>query len=124
MTLAVLAQFDPNHLVETGDVFAEDVVFHYYNPQLPDLHGDYVGRDGIQAFFEKLAQLTGHAFEVNLVSATAVGDELVVIHRKQGMIVEDRRIAIDVVVVWRFVDGLISEVWDIPSLHAVQVLDE
>ena len=118
--IAVLKRFNPANVAETVDVFAEDVVWHYYNPRLPDLHGDYVGRAGIQTFFEKLRLLAGSAFKTNTVSVTAVGDELVVVHRKQVMNLEDHHIESDVVVVWRIVDGRIAEVWDIPSVHAVQ----
>lgn len=116
--IAVLKRFDPGNVAGTVDVFAEDAVFHYFNPLLPDLHGDYVGRAGIQTFFEKLATLTGAAFKVNLISVTPVGDELVVLHRKQVITMGDRQIESDVVVVWRIVDGRIAEVWDIPSIHA------
>jgi ketosteroid isomerase-like protein len=116
--IALLKRFDPANVAATADVFAEDVVFHYFNPLLPDLHGDYVGRAGIQTFFEKLATLAGAAFKVNLISVTPVGDELVVVHRRQNMIMGDRRIESDVVVVWRFVEGQIAEVWDIPSVHS------
>ncbi|MGB5276694.1 MAG: nuclear transport factor 2 family protein [Gammaproteobacteria bacterium] len=116
--IAVLKRFDPANVAETVDVLAEDVIWHYYNPRLPDLHGDYVGRAGIQTFFEKLRLLAGSAFKINTVSVTAVGDELVVVHRKQVMNLEDHHIESDVVVVWRIVDGRIAEVWDIPSIHA------
>lgn len=116
--ISVLRRFDPADVAGTADVFAEDVVFHYFNPLLPDLHGDYVGRAGVQTFFEKLRTLTGGAFEINPVFATAAGDELVVVHRKQVITMGDRQIESDVVVVWRIVDGRIAEVWDIPSIHA------
>ena len=99
--IALLKRFDPNNVAETAEVFSEDAVFHFFNPELPEIHGDYVGREGVKTFFEKLAQLTGEDFEINLVSATAVGDELVVIHRKQKMAIEGRRMESDVVVVWR-----------------------
>ena len=118
--IALLQRFDPANLAGTADIFAEDVVFRYFNPHLPDLHGNYVGRAGIRNFFEKLGQLIGGQFKVNPVSVTAVGDELVVVHRKQEIVIEGRHIASDVVVVWRFVEGKIAEVWDIPSIHAVQ----
>ena len=116
--LAVLAQFDPANVAETVAVFAEDVVWHYYNPRIPELHGDYVGHDGIQTFFEKLRQLAGSDFRVNVVSVTAVGDELVVVHRQQVMKLKGHQIESDVVVVWRILDGRIAEVWDIPSIHS------
>ena len=99
--ITLLKRFDPADVAGTADVLAEDVVFHYFNPLLPDLHGDYVGRAGIQTFFEKLATLAGAAFQVNLISVTPVGDELVVVHRTQKMTIGGRRIESDVVVVWR-----------------------
>ena len=34
---------------------------------------------------------------------------------------EGRQIETDVVVVWRIVDGRISEAWDIPSIHAAHI---
>ena len=116
--IAVLKRFNPANLAETIDVFAEDVIWHYYNSRLPDLHGDYVGRAGIQTFFEKLRLMAGSGFKINTVSVNAIGDELVVVHRKQVMNLEDKHIESDVVVVWRIVDGQIAEVWDIPSIHA------
>ena len=119
--IALLKRFDPANVAETIDVFAEDVVFHYINPLLPDLQGDYVGRAGVQTFFEKLQLLTGNAFKVNLVSITAAGDELLVVHRQQEIIMGDRQIKTDVVVVWRVVDDRIAEVWDIPSIHAAHI---
>ena len=118
--IAVIKRFNPVNVAENVDVFAEDVIWHYYNPRLPDLHGDYVGRAGIQTFFDKLRLLTGSSFKVNTVSVTAVGDELVVVHRKQAMNLGDDHIESDVIVVWRIVNGRIAEIWDIPSIHAVQ----
>ena len=119
--ISVLRKFDPADVAGTAEIFTEDVIFHFFNPLMPDLHGDYVGRAGIQEFFGKLQQLTGSVHEVNPVSVTAVGDELVVLHRVQVMVFEGRPIESDVVVVWRIVDGRIAEVWDIPSIHAARV---
>lgn len=81
--IAVLKRFDPANVAETVDVFAEEVIWHYYNPRLPDLHENYVGRAGIQTFFEKLRLLAGSAFKVSIVSVTAVGDELLVVYRNR-----------------------------------------
>lgn len=122
--LEVLKRFDPTNVSLSIDAFAEDAVFHFYNPHLPDLDGDHVGRKGIQSFFEKLETMTGGAFKPNVVSVQTCGDELVVVHRKQQIQLEGRHLESDVVVVWRIVDGQIKEVWDIPSVHTVNVLDE
>ena len=113
----VLQKFDPTNIAGSADVLAEGVVWHFFNPLLLDMQGDYVGLTGIQTFFEKIGELTDGTFEVNPISATAIGDELVVAHTKNAMLLKNQQIAIDVVVVWRIVDGRITEVWDIPSVH-------
>lgn len=115
--VSLLKRFDPGNFAGTADLFAEDVVFHYFNPHLPDVQGDYVGPTGIQAFFEKVGALTEGTFQVEPVSVTDYGDELVVTHTKNRMTLEGRPIEIDVVVVWRIVGGRIAEVWDIPSVY-------
>ena len=115
--ITLLKRIDLSDIAGSTDVFAEDVVFHYFNPVLPDIQGDYVGLAELQGFFGKLASLTHGTFKVNPVSTTLAGDELVVVHSKNTMILEDQQIETDVVVVWRFVDGRIAEVWDIPSVH-------
>ncbi len=114
--ITLLKRFDPNNIAASADILADDVVWHFSNPLLPDIQGDYVGRAGVQDFFEKIASLTGDAFEIHPVSVTTVGDDLVVVHRKQRMVLEGRQIETEVVVVWRIVDGRIVEVWDIPSV--------
>lgn len=119
--VALLSKFDPENLAGAAEIFAEDVVFHFFNPVLPDIQGDYVGLTGVQEFFEKMAKKTAGTFRVNPVSATAAGDELVVVHSKNTLTLEGRQIETDVVVVWRFVDGRITEVWDIPSVHTGHV---
>lgn len=121
--ISVLKRFDPRNIAGSADVFAEDVVFHYFNPKLPEMQGDYVGLEGLQTFFEKIGGRTDGTFKVNPISATAVGDELVVAHTKNTMIFEDQQIEIDVVAVWRIVDGRITEVWDIPSVFTGKVKD-
>ena len=118
--IEVLKRFDPRDPV----VLSEDVVFHFFNPLLPELHGDHVGREGVIAFFAKLQMITGSSFEPHVVSIQAIGDELVVVHRKQAISLDDRKIESDVVVVWRIVDGQIKEVWDIPSIHNLRDVAE
>ena len=119
--VALLSRFDPANVAGATDVFADDVVWHYFNPLLPDIQGDYVGLTALQEFFGKMAEKTAGTFRVNPISATAAGDELVVVHSKNTMVLEGRQIETDVVVVWRIVDGRITEVWDIPSVHTAHV---
>ncbi|MEO1670185.1 MAG: nuclear transport factor 2 family protein [Cyanobacteria bacterium J06631_2] len=103
---------------EAANLFADEFVWHFFNDKLPDIRGDYHGLEGLQTFFEKLEVLTGGTFRVEPVSATPIGDELVVTHVKDKMVLQNKTMAIDAVVVWRIVNGLIIEAWDIPSIYS------
>lgn len=107
----------PHDLVGVEDLLADNFVWHFFNFRLPDVQGDYVGLQGLQAFFGKLAALTEETFQVEPVSVTPVGEELVVTHVKDRMRWEGNPIELDAVVVWRIVEGRIAEAWDIPSLY-------
>ena len=111
--IEALQRLDLRDLPSAKDLFAKDAVWHFFNPNLPELQVDYVGLDGIQSFFQKLAEKSRGTFKVQPVSANAVGDELVVVHARDTLVFQEKPVALDVVVVWRFVDGHIAEVWDI-----------
>lgn len=115
--VSLLRRFDPCDLTSAATLFSEDVVWRYFNPLLPEVQGEYVGLSGIQSFFEKIGSITGGVFRVEPVSITAVGDELVVVQTRNSMTLQGRPLIIAVVVVWRVVDGLVTEVWDIPSVY-------
>ena len=115
--ISLFKQLDLRNLGEASDLFAEDFVWHYFNFHLPDLEGDYVGLGGLQAFFEKLGGVTGGTFEVEPISITPYGDELVVTHVRNRLVVGGAPIEVDAVVVWRIVGGQIAEAWDIPAAH-------
>ncbi|PWL38944.1 nuclear transport factor 2 family protein [Flagellimonas aquimarina] len=115
--ITILKRFNPANIDSISVVLAEDAVFHYFNPKLPDIQGDYIGFNGFRMFFEKIAKRTSSTFKVNPVSATPIGDELVVVHSINTMDIENQPLEINVVVVWRIVDGKIKEVWDIPSVY-------
>jgi ketosteroid isomerase-like protein len=100
------------------DVLGEEVVWHYFNPRLPELAGDYVGIAGIAAFFESVARRTGGTFRVEPVSANSAGDELVVTHARLHLTLDTRQIQTDALVVWRLHNHRVVEVWDIPAVHA------
>jgi len=116
--LALLERIDLHDIGGSKGVFADDVVFDYFNPKLPDMQGDYVGPDGLRSFFEKIGRATEATFKVDSVSATAFGDELVVFQTRNTMTLKGEEIDIGVILVWRVVDGRIAEFWDIPSIHA------
>ena len=111
--LAVLQQLDTSNIAASAHLFAEDVVWHYSNPNLPDLNGDYIGPAGIGTFFAMVAEKSQGTFKIEPVSATPVGPELVVVQSRNTLTLEAQIITVDVVVVWRVVKGRIQEVWDI-----------
>jgi len=113
----LLKRLDLRNLAAAAELFAQDFVWHFFNPNLPDVQGDYVGLAGIQTFFETIGAQTGGTFTEEPISATAFGDELVVTHSRNTMTMDDQPLAIDAVVVWRIVNGRIAEAWDIPSAY-------
>ncbi len=115
--ISLLEKVDPKNIARSADVFAEDVVFHFFNPQLPDIQGDYVGIEGLEQFFARMAEVTKGTFSVRPVAAKAVGDELLVMHTENTMSLPGEDVKTQVVLVWRVVDGRIREVWDIPSVY-------
>lgn len=121
--IALLERLDPRNLAASSDLFAEDAVVHYCNPNLPDLQGDHVGPEGIRALFESLAELSRGTFRIEPVAATPVGNELVVVQSRNTLCLGGRAVTLDAVVVWRFVDGSIVEVWDIVPGQPTEVHD-
>ncbi|MEM6464540.1 MAG: nuclear transport factor 2 family protein [Pseudomonadota bacterium] len=117
--IVLLSQLDLGNLDASADLFSEQFVWHYFNPNLPEVEGDYVGVAGLTDFFAKLGAETSGTFKVNPISATPIGEELVVVHVRNSMELDGEAIAIDAAVVWRFVDGKIAEAWDIPSVHTL-----
>lgn len=107
--LALLERLNRRDMAASAHLFADDAVFRYFNPNFPDLEGDHVGPDGICAFFEANAEKSHGAFRIEPQTATPVGKELVVVHSQNTLTLEDRTIWIDVVVVWRIVEGRIVE---------------
>ena len=111
--ISLMKRLDPRNLASAADLFTPDVVLHYFNPNLPEMQGDYLGLEGIRSFFETIGQKSRGTFKIEPVSIDAVGDELVVVQSRNTLTIQDQNIALDVVVVWRIVDGRIAEVWDI-----------
>ncbi len=122
--ISVIGRFNPANLAGSADVLKDDVIWHFFNPRLPEIQGDYMGRDGLQAFFTKIAQATDGTFKVDPISVNAIGNELVVCHSKNTMTLSDQMVETDVVVVFRVVDGRIAEIWDIPSVYKKMEMGE
>lgn len=117
--MALLETLDPRDLASANELFSPDVVWHYVNPNLPEMEGAYKGLEGIRDFFKRLGEKSDGTFTVEPISATAHGDELVVTHTKNSMTIDGDSFAIHAVVVWRFVEGRIIEAWDFPSAYTL-----
>lgn len=116
--VALLMQLDLRDLDASAALFSDNFTWHFFNPKLPDMHGDYAGADGLKAFFKRMAQKTSGSFRVRPVSVTPVGNELLVVHVRDTMALDGASLETDAVVVWRIVDGRIAEAWDIPAVFA------
>lgn len=99
-----------------------DVVWHYFNPRLPQLSGDYRGREGLRDLFAQLTTETQGTFRTRPLRLEAFGDEIVVGHAIHQLRMEGRPIEVDAVVVWRIVGEQIVEAWDIPAVNTVREL--
>ena len=115
----LLSQLNLLDLDASASLFSKDFVWHYINPNLPDLEGDYVGIEGLKDFFGAVAGTTRGTFAVEPISVVPMGPELIVVHVRDTMEFQGNPIALDAAVVWRIVDGQIAEAWDIPSAYAL-----
>ena len=120
--IRLLKQLDLRNIPGCAHLFSENFVWHFFNPQLPDLEGDYTGLAGLGEFFQKLGSQTKRTFKSVPQAVAAYGDELVVAHARNSLIGEEDTIELDAVVVWRMVDGKITEAWDIPAVHTASQL--
>ena len=119
--LALLSKLDIRDLDASAELFSDEFVWHYFNPNLPDVEGDFTGVEGLRKFFEIIAGKTGGTFKVEPISVVNFGEELAVVHARDPMVFKDKPIALDVAVVWRIVEGKIAEGWDIPSAFTLAV---
>ncbi len=118
--LSIMHRLDIKNLDACADVFAANFVWHYFNPKLPDIEGNYHGVSGLKNFFSKLNETSNGAFQVTPVDIRPVGDELVLVQVCNRLSLDDNPMEFDAVVVWRIVDGKIAEAWDIPAVHSVR----
>ncbi len=122
--MEVLKRLDLNNLQANAGFFSEDFVWHYYNPELPEMEGDYSGLLGLANFFNQLAPRTRGTFKAEPISVIPLGDSLVITLVKDRMVFKGNPMEIDAVVVWCIMEGMISEAWDIPILQTAKVIEE
>ena len=117
----LLKSLDLLNLADSSEMFAHDFVWNFSNPKFPAIQGDYPGLEGLQSFFNEIGTLTGGSFMTMPISATPMGDELIVEHLRDKTILQGKPIDVDAVVMWRIVDGRIAEAWVIPSSYTMAV---
>ena len=122
--MSVLAKLNLQDIAACRDVFADNFIWHYFNPRLPELEGDHIGIDGIKSFFAKLSEKSNSSFQQKLIDARPAGDELVITQVCNRMDLEGNAIEVDAVVIWRIVGGKIAEVWDIPAVNTVRTMEK
>ena len=121
--VSILKKFNPANLNTLAGVLAEDFVWHYINPKLPELEGDYFGLSGLKDFFQKLAGSTSGTFKVKPIAIAPLGEELIITHVKDTLSLEGKPMEIDAIVVWCIMNGEIKEAWDIPVVHTAKFLE-
>ncbi|MBC8757414.1 nuclear transport factor 2 family protein [Kordia sp. YSTF-M3] len=120
--ISILKRFNPANPSTVSEVLAKDFIWHYINPELPEFEGDYIGLSGLMDFFQKLAGRTSGSFKVNTISATPIGDEIVIAHVKDTMLLDGKPMEIDAIVVWCIMEGEIKEAWDIPIVRTAKMI--
>ena len=121
--ISILKRFNPLNPNTLAEVLSEDFVWHYINPTLTELEGDYSGLSGLTDFFQKIADRTSGTFKVNPISIIPLGDELILTYIKDTMVLDVRTMKVDAVVLWCIIDGEIKEAWDIPAIHNSKVIE-
>jgi len=121
--ITLIQQLNPADLTASSHLFTDRFVWHFFNRKLVEVNGDYKGVEGLKEFFERLQLHTENTFLVEPVSLTPVGNELVITHVVDRMILNGKSIELDAIVIWRIVNGLIDEAWDIPALYADRTTD-
>ncbi len=48
--MALLSALNLRDLSASAELFSDDFVWHYFNPNLPDLEGDFAGIEGLKLF--------------------------------------------------------------------------
>ena len=118
--MSLVMKLDIQNLDKCKSILADNFVWHYFNPRLPDMEGDHRGIEGLKNFFARLSERSGGSFQVNVVDSRPAGDELVVTQVCNRMELDGNAIEFDAVVVWRIVNRKLAEAWDIPAVNTIR----
>jgi len=73
--IELVKNFDPTNLAAVAEDLVEDFTWHFINPQLREIQGDYFGIEGLSGFFKRMAGHTAGTFNANPISITPIGDK-------------------------------------------------
>jgi hypothetical protein len=110
-----------NNFEGAEEILDRDFVWHYVNPRVRRLEGDYRGLNGVRIFFKNLKNVTDNTFEIEPISIVPFGEEFVVSHANLKLTLESMQIETESVILWRVHDGRIFEAWDIPAILSLPV---
>jgi uncharacterized protein len=99
---------------------ANDFVWHYINPRLPDVDGDYTGVNGLESLFARIRSLSANTFKVEPISAMPFGNEFVVAYARVTLVLKGTPVETNAVTVWRVHENRLREVWDIPGIYSAR----
>jgi ketosteroid isomerase-like protein len=60
--VTLLETLNLRDLASANELFSPNVVWHYVNPNLPDMEGAYEGLEGIRDFFGRLGEKSAGTF--------------------------------------------------------------
>jgi ketosteroid isomerase-like protein len=100
--------FGSGDMATLDELFADDIVWHA--PGRNQLSGDYRGKQEVFAQFQKVMELTGGTFKLEIHDVLANDEHAVVLVRATGQI-EGRTLDDNGVQVLHISDGKIAEQW-------------
>jgi uncharacterized protein len=104
--------FSTGDLATLGELFSDDVVWHAPGHNL--LSGDFHGKDAIFANFQKVAELTGGSFRIDIHALLADDEHAVVLTHATGQR-EGKTLDDNTVQVFHVKDGKVTEQWLYPG---------
>jgi uncharacterized protein len=100
--------FAAGDMATLNDLFADDIVWH--SPGRNQLAGTFRGKNEVFAQFQKVAEMTGGTFKVDLHALLADDEHVVALTRasgeREGMTLDDNTVQ-----VFHVKDGKVTESW-------------
>lgn len=100
--------FATGDMATLNELFADDIVWH--SPGRNQLAGTYHGKEQVFAQFQKVAEMTGGTFKVDLHALLADDEHVVALTRargeREGMTLDDNTVQ-----VFHVKDGKVTESW-------------